>query len=280
MSGIKSYSNNPSANTALFAEQQLASSVNDSARELQADLAAWYRDAEWIEYGKGNGAGDGVTDDYICSYVSATEFRIGSADVTAAYHVGRRVRAVGANTGTIYGQITAVSYSGTNTEVTASWDDGEQLEVDASLRVYLGPSAVNPSWPKAALEGRDLDLDAVLRRAIARDTRDAFVTANPSSNTITLDLSLGDRFKSTLNQNVTTVTVTGWPSSGYGRSVLWIIQQNGTGSFTLAFPAAWKWPSATIPSISSAANARDRYALFSEDGGTTIDAITVAKAFG
>lgn len=280
MSGIKSYSTTPNSNTALFAEFQTASSVNDGLREVLADLATWYRDFEWIEYGKGSGAGDGASADYTCTYVSATEFRIGTTDVTAAYHVGRHVRAIGTNTGTIYGKITATSYSGTNTEVTVSWYDSEQLESDVDLRVWLGPAAVNSSWPVAALEGKDVDLDAVLRRAIARDTRDAFVTANPSSNTITLDLSLGDRFKSTLNQNVTTVTVTGWPATGYGRSVLWIIQQNGTGSFTLAFPASWKWPSATIPSISSAANARDRYALFSEDGGATIDAITVAKAFG
>ena len=276
---IKSWSTTANSNTAGFAEQMAASAVNDSARDMQAALATWYRDAEWVEYGKGTGAGDGTTDDYTATYVSATQFRIASANVTAAYHIGRRVRATGSLTGTIYGTITATSYPGTYSEITVAWDDGS-LQSE-TLRIYLGSvSAVGTSWPLAALEGRNLNLNATLQRAQARDTRDVFVTANPSSNTITLDLSLGDRFKSTLNQNVTTVTVTNWPTSGQGRSVLWIIQQDGTGSRTLAFPAAWKWPSATVPSITSTANGRDRYALFSEDGGTTIDAITVAKAFG
>ena len=277
MSGFKSYSTDPNANTAMFAEFQSASSVNDGARQLQADAAAHYFDHDWIEYGKGNGAGDGTTADYTSSYVSATQARILSADVTAAYHIGRRIRATGSLTGTIYGTITATTYSGTYTEFTVPWDSGN-LE-NETLRFYLGPSAVNTSWPKAALEGKSLNLNAVLQKAQAMDTRDAFVTANPVSNVVTLDLSLGDRFKSTLNQNVTTVTVTNWPATGLGRSVLWIIQQDGTGSRTLAFPAGWKWPSATVPSITSTANGRDRYALFSEDGGTTIDAITVAKAF-
>ena len=180
MSGFKSYSTDPNANTAMFAEFQSASSVNDGARQLQADAAAHYFDHDWIEYGKGNGAGDGTTADYTSSYVSATQARILSADVTAAYHVGRRVRATGSLTGTIYGTITATTYSGTYTEVTVAWDSGN-LE-NETLRFYLGPSAVNTSWPKAALEGKSLNLNNVLQKAQAMDTRDAFVTANPVSN--------------------------------------------------------------------------------------------------
>ncbi len=279
MNGIKSYSTTANSNTRLFAENQAASTVNDGLRTVQAEIAEWFRDSEWIEYGKGSGAGDGATEDYTATYVSATQFRIESANVTAAYHIGRRVRATGSLTGDIVGTITATSYPGTYSEITVAWDDGS-LQSE-TLRIYLGAlSATRPSWPVAALEGRAIDHNAVMRRIQARDTRDVFVTANPVSNVVTLDLSLGDRFKSTLNQNVTTVTVTGWPASGQGRSVMWIIQQNGTGSFTLAFPASWKWPSATIPSITSTANGRDRYALFSEDGGATVDAITIAKAFG
>lgn len=277
MPGFKSYSTDPNANVEYFAEFQSASSVNDGARQMQADAAGHYFDHDWIEYGKGNGAGDGTTDDYSVTYISSTQFRIDTADVTAAYHVGRKVRAVGAGTGTIYGAITATTYTGTNTEVTVSWESGGLS--NEALRIYIGPAAVNTSWPKKALEGQNIDLDAELQRAKARDTREVFVTANPVANVVTINLGLGDRFKSTLDQNVTTVTVTGWPATGIGRSFMWIVQQNGTGGYTLTFPAGWKWPGASAATVSSGANERDRFGLFSEDGGSTIDAIVIGQDF-
>ena len=40
-------------------EQQSAASVNDGVRQIQADIAADYRDREWVEYGAGDGAGGG-----------------------------------------------------------------------------------------------------------------------------------------------------------------------------------------------------------------------------
>ena len=54
MPGIKDYSTTPGSNVALFPEGQTPSSVNDGMRQVQADIRAWYNDAEWIVYGDGD----------------------------------------------------------------------------------------------------------------------------------------------------------------------------------------------------------------------------------
>ena len=117
------------------------SQVNDSARQLQADVREWYNDAEWIIYGDGDGA-HGI------AYGSATGFSVVGANVAAVYHTGRRVKAVGALTGTIYGTIASSAFA-TNTAVTATWDAGA-LQNEA-LTVYLGIlSRANSALPANA----------------------------------------------------------------------------------------------------------------------------------
>lgn len=142
MAGIKDYSPIPASNTALFPEGMAPSAVNDGMRQVQADLREWYNDAQWAVYGDGDAA-------FAVSYVSPTSFAIVGADVAAAYHPGRRVKASGALTGTIYGSITASTFA-TNTTVTVLWDGGAALQNEA-LTISLGiVSAVNSALPVAA----------------------------------------------------------------------------------------------------------------------------------
>lgn len=100
------------------------SGINDSFREVMAAVRTWYEDAEWINDGKTK------------TYVSATSFKISGEDVTTAYHVGRRVRVVAATPGTIYGTITASSFS-TDTTLTVSFDSGS-LSNEAITSVSYG----------------------------------------------------------------------------------------------------------------------------------------------
>ncbi len=133
-----------------IAEGMLPSNVNNAMRDIMADIRQWYNSAEWIEYGDGAGS-------YTPAYASGTSFTIASADVTSAYHVGRRVKAVGSSTGTIYGSITATSFS-TNTTVTVSWDSGSLSS--ESLTIYIGiTSATNTSMPETPSITGDYTLD-------------------------------------------------------------------------------------------------------------------------
>jgi len=140
MSGIKDYSTTPASNTALFPEGMAPSAVNDGMRQVQADVRSWYNDAQWVIYGDGDGA-------FAIAYVSPTSFSVTGADVTAVYHAGRRVRAAGSLTGTIYGTIQSAAFA-TNTTVTVQWDAGS-LQNEA-LTIAIGIlSATNTAIPPA-----------------------------------------------------------------------------------------------------------------------------------
>lgn len=107
-----------------FPEGMAPSGVNNAAREVMAQVRGWYEDPAWINFG------------YTYAYVGATQFRVSGLDVTAKYPVGRRVRAVGTTTGTIYGTITVSAFA-TDTTITVSWDSGslasETLQISAGL---------------------------------------------------------------------------------------------------------------------------------------------------
>lgn len=110
--GIKTYSTTAASNTALFPEGMNPSSVNDSARQVQADLRAWYETAEWIDFGD------------VPTYVSATSFTV-PTDLTATrYAAGRRIRMVGTTPFTLYGTIATSTYSAPNTTVGVTMDSG------------------------------------------------------------------------------------------------------------------------------------------------------------
>ena len=132
MAGIKDYSTTASDNNSAapngFPEGMAPSGLNDTGRQVMADIRAWYEDAEWRDFG------DSPT------YASGTSFTV-SGDLTARYVANRRVRAVGSSTGTIYGTISSSSYSDPNTTVNVTWDSGSL--VSETLAVSLGMLANN-----------------------------------------------------------------------------------------------------------------------------------------
>lgn len=98
-----------------WAEGMAPAQVNNSARQMMADTADWYRNgAEWIA------RADAAT------YVGASQFKFVGSNKASIYSVGRRIKLAAATPGTIYGTITAVSTSASagDTTVTVSWDSG------------------------------------------------------------------------------------------------------------------------------------------------------------
>src|SRR4029453_15186013 len=141
MSGIKDFSTTPANNTALFPEGMAPSAVNDGMRQVQADIRSWYNDAQWAIYGDGDGA-------FAIAYVAPGSFSVAGVDVTAVYHTGRRVKATGALTGTIYGTIQSSAFA-TNTTVAVLWDGGGALQNEV-LTIAIGIlSAANFAIPPA-----------------------------------------------------------------------------------------------------------------------------------
>lgn len=110
MSGkLKLYSTTPGSNNSAppdgWPEGMAPSAVNNSARQMMAQLAEWYRDAEWIDYG-----------DTLLG--AAGQIYTISGDVTTRYRVGRAIRQGTDNSKR--GIITVSTYSAPNTLVTVS----------------------------------------------------------------------------------------------------------------------------------------------------------------
>jgi hypothetical protein len=111
--------------------------VNNSARQNMADIRAAFDDLIWFQYGAGSKSPAPV-------YAGATQFTQASAsDLSAIYHIGRRVKAVGTATGMIYGSISATAYAGSSQTVTVTWDSGSLS--NESITIYLSQIPVTGS---------------------------------------------------------------------------------------------------------------------------------------
>lgn len=115
MSGIKDYSTTPANNNATppngFPEGMAPASLNDGMRQVMADTRSWYEDPAWINYG------DTPTQTGANTFTIAT-------DKTARYTAGTRIKTTGTTPFTLYGTISASSYSAPNTTVTVNMDSG------------------------------------------------------------------------------------------------------------------------------------------------------------
>jgi len=85
-------------------------------------------------------------------------------------------------------------------------------------------------------------------------------TAN-TSTAYTIDLANGSVQILTLTGNCTFT----FPTATAGRSFIMILKQDGTGSRTVTWPSAVKWPAGTAPTITSTASKADKY-VFTADG--------------
>ena len=180
---IKEYSttaaNNTSVNSSSLAEGMSPSAVNNSMREIVKDIRDGFNDKEWFILGDS----DGTT---TFSYASATSVTIAS-DISSSHHVGRRVKVIGSNTGTIYGKIATSSYSSPNTTLTFTFDSGSINSGDTTVDVYVGSTYTNPAIP--VIDEDSMATDSAILPPSQQSTK-AFVT----SGTVTMSnksISLG-----------------------------------------------------------------------------------------
>ena len=164
-SNIKDYSTTQSSNTTLntinVGEGMLPSNLNNAIRALMKNTRDWFNDAQWIEYGDGDGS-------YTAAYASATSFTINGVDVTSIYHAGRRIKLIASTPGTIFGTIASSSFS-SNTTVNVTWDSGS-LSNEAITNVYIGAlSKTNSSIPTDVLGASNLQANSVTTAKIADD---------------------------------------------------------------------------------------------------------------
>ena len=157
MAGIKDYSTTAANNTTIgsisVAEGMLPSNINNAFRAFAADTREWYNDSQWVIYGDGDGA-------FTITYASATSFTVAGVDVTSFYHVGRRVKAIATTPGTIFGTISATTFS-TNTTVTVTWDSGS-LANEAVVIYVAALSKTNDSIPELVITNAKVATSAAI----------------------------------------------------------------------------------------------------------------------
>jgi hypothetical protein len=143
---IKDYSTTQASNISLNGidcdEGMLPSNLNNALRALMKNTRDFTNDSQWFEYGVGSGP-------YTSAWVSTTQFTIASSvNISAIYHVGRRLKVLKADASLVYGSITATSNNGTLQTITATFDSGNLGSSTNALRIYIGAlSQTNKSIP-------------------------------------------------------------------------------------------------------------------------------------
>lgn len=131
MSNITLWSTTAASNNSAapngFPEGMSPSTVNDACREVMAAVRRLMEDNGWFNWG------------HTYTYVSSTSFSV-PTNLTAIYSVGRRVRAAGSGTGTIYGTISTSTYTSITTVVVV-WDSGSLS--NETLAISLSYLTVN-----------------------------------------------------------------------------------------------------------------------------------------
>ena len=98
-----------------------------------------------------------------------------------------------------------------------------------------------------------------------------------SGTSVTLDISQGSVFTITLAHNISTFTWSNPATSGDVSAFVLKVTQDGTGSRTIAFPAAVDFAGGTAPTLSTGANDVDVFVFFTVYQGTTYYGFTAGQ---
>ena len=127
--------------------------------------------------------------------------------------------------------------------------------------------------------GTDIVTVSTNKVAYGKGISEEAVTVTQGSGTVTLDLAQGNFFEFTLTENVTGWTFSNLASSGTASSWIIKITQHASSAKTVAYPAAVKWSGGYDHVMSTGTGSIDIVSMFTIDGGTTIYANIVGKAF-
>ena len=119
-------------------------------------------------------------------------------------------------------------------------------------------------------------VDNVISRPRFTDYAETYTTPTISAGTLTLNIENGNVFRVSRNANISTVTISNPSGTGNACSFTLIFDANGT-SYTIAWPAAVKWPAGVAPTITTTSGRSDVFVFYTNNEGTTWYAMTAAQ---
>jgi hypothetical protein len=153
---------------------------------------------------------------------------------------------------------------------------GDSFDVDIGQIKYSNSSDsmqfITGTVQRMLINSSGIDVTGEL---IADSYNETYAAVTSTSNATTVDCEAGNAFSHTLTEN-TTFTFSNPPASGTAYSFsIEIIQDASASGFTVTWPTSVDWPSATAPTLTATASAKDV-----RDGGTNWYGFTAGQALG
>lgn len=172
--------------------------------------------------------------------------------------------------------------AGTFAGVTVTGTGASALDVGGGLNLGTGNVALVDATGKitaissvyfASLDGVNLTNVAKLASANTFTALNSFLTYDETdtsptiaAGTLTVNLALGTHFQVALNANITTISVTNPPSAAKAGAFTLTFTADGVQR-TITWPAAFKWPNGTAPTMTATNLKKDMISCLSYDGG-------------
>lgn len=228
--------NNNSASPDGAPENMNPSGVNDTIRENMSAVRRQMQDAQWFDWGD------------TPSYATASTFTI-SGDVTSRYEVGRRIKCT--DSSTLYGVITASSYSSPNTTVTVSLDSGS-LSASLSAVALSILTESNDALPRKVVREGDIGTGLT----VSGNTVNLDVSDLTAESTIDADSDYVAMYDASASatRKVTVSDLTA--ATAYNRTFTGLLWENdstdATNDFSISAGSCWSDDGTTFLELASA----------------------------
>lgn len=114
----------------------------------------------------------------------------------------------------------------------------------------------------------------------AKSYNETYLAVTSSGAAVTVNCETGNSFSHTLTES-TTFTFSNPPASGTSFTFsIEIIQDASASGYTVTWPTSVDWPSATAPTLTATASAKDVFVFTTRDGGTNWYGFTAGQALG
>lgn len=123
----------------------------------------------------------------------------------------------------------------------------------------------------------DVDITGEL---IVDSYNETYAAVTSTSNATIVNCENGNAFSHTLTEN-TTFTFSNPPTTGTAYTFSLEVIQDASGSgYTVTWPTSVDWPSATAPTLTATASAKDVFVFYTRDGGTNWYGFVSGQALG